>query len=320
LPGFVLATSHDPGPIALADVSGDGLADIVLGNAAVGSVQVLSEPHWDGFGRELVLDVGGRIVAVSTARLDHDDSAEVVVSTDDADALWVFGGGETMDAPPKGYEVPGSPVAVGAGDVDDDGLDELFVALHDGTLGLLDVDAGASWDALVVDDTAASSVVVANDPASVVAFVDAGGRGRVWMLDAPDILELAVSSSVGIALADIDDDAPIDAVVGSAVGDPAVFAGAGSGFAAPRWLGGVGPTVAVAAADVDGDARAEVVAIGSDGRARVFDGVTLVPLAEIVLRGRPDAVAFGDVDADGYVDLVAVHKATREIELVLRER
>ena len=172
-------------------------------------------------------------------------------------------------------------VAAAFGDYDNDGRLDLFVATANG--GRLFRNAG---DSSFTDVTAAAGLGTA-PPATTALFVD------------------------------LDHDGDLDLFLATPAGNR-VYRNVRNGqfqeMAGPMGLGGggVGGTRDAAFGDFDGDGHVDLVVVGEDGRLTLFrnrgqgrfeDATAASGLAQAGTPGRAAAVAVGDYDNDGFLDL-----------------
>lgn len=272
------------GPMAVADVGGDGVKDVITAPFTSGIVTVAVAPgRGDGTlgAATTTTFVGdpGSGVAVAAGDLDGDGRADLVVPVTGDNAVGVLlaeaHGTLTFDAT---YAVGNGPAAAAIGDVDGDGDADVVVA--DG-----------AWDGGTV-------TVLLGD--GLGAF-SAGGRFT------------AGGFPRAVALADLDADGDLDAVIGGASGwELRVMKGDGAGSFTLTGAWGAGSasfeTPSVAVADLDGDGHLDAVATDPGGhRVGVFFGVGDGTFSERVTHDvgmTPNALALGDVDGDTLLDVV----------------
>jgi len=277
--------------------------------------------------------------------LDGDlDDDVLLLGSNDGPSVRVFrndGGGRFTEATAAlGLDVLDGPaVGVAAGDFDDDGLVDLFVAgrLMRGTRGpgVQRANAGGAADQVRFVDATESAGFVADDLASTasLALVDLDHDGDLDLITTcPAKPAVRVHQNIGdgrfrpfvatgidsdrpvvsLAFTDFDRDRDIDAVLG--IDGQGVqllanqrgfrFEDVTSGAGLPR----SGPVRGIAVADVDGDAWPDlfVTNAGPDHHALLLnrrDGT--FALAGRVPRAAPAAGAlFADVDLDGDLDLL----------------
>jgi VCBS repeat protein len=149
------------------------------------------------------------------------------------------------------------------------------------------------------------------DATTVLRFAGAGDGS----FGAPASFDIAGSGPWGVALADIDGNGTLDIVTANNdTADVSVLAGDGSGnfAAAVDFPAGAFP-IAVAIADVNGDGHPDIVtanAGSTDVSVLAGDGPGNFAAPEVVSIGadaEPRALAVGDLDGDGEVDIVTAN-------------
>jgi tetratricopeptide (TPR) repeat protein len=170
--------------------------------------------------------------------------------------------------------LPAAPMAAAFGDYDNDGWLDLFVATASG--GALLRNGG---DSSFTDVTAAAGLGSA-PPATTPLFVD------------------------------LDHDGDLDLFLATPAGNRAyrnVLGGPFQEMAGPMGLSGGGPSRDAAFGDLDGDGLTDLVVAGADGRVTLFRnaGQGRFEEAPLVTAARATAVAVGDYDNDGFLDLFA---------------
>jgi hypothetical protein len=329
---MLLSVSPDARAPSIADVTGDGVDDLVLANAAVGTVQVLSGPWWEGFEREVVLEVGAAIGSVTTADLDGDGVHDVVVYERGTSEISVFWGGPDLGGPPWRFELPGVPVAMDHRRSDDGPRDELVLGFEDGTLRRFDlavdpaVDPGAGPVLTLPDAPIQIAPVHTADPDIVSrSLVTVDDAGMIAIARAPEMSDALVvqMGAAAAALGDITGDGRLDLAFRGHEGPPLVVLGVEEGAWMPaRALAPLGTAVAMTLADLDRNGSAEIVWADDEGLLHIggWRGDELIERLSLQLDAVPTALATGDLDDDGWADIVAVYAATRSVEIFARRR
>jgi hypothetical protein len=227
-------------------------------------------------------------------------------------------------------------VRVGAGDVDNDGLDDIITGAGPGGgphVKVFDGTTGASLHDFLAYEPRVTSIFVAGGDvtgdsfADVVTGVDAGFAPHVKVFSGQNgaevrsffAYEASFVGGVRVAAGDVNGDGRDDIITAAGPGagphvkvfDGATGAELRSFFAyTPSFAGGV----YVAAGDVTGDGRADLVtgadadAAAGGGHVKVFDGATGAEVRSFFAYNANFLggvrVAAGDVDGDGRADII----------------
>ncbi|HET8733716.1 MAG TPA: VCBS repeat-containing protein [Anaeromyxobacteraceae bacterium] len=276
-----------PVAMAVGDLDGDGLPDVVVADAGAGpagygvDVQYRVPATPGAFTAPVVLPLGALIpVDVALADLDGDGRRDVVVAASGASSVQVFFQQPSgAFGPATAFAAGGEPTAVAAGDLTGSGRQDLVVAAANGRVAVLL--HGATPGSFLPPVTYAAGT----SPSAVrLADMDGDGRLDVVLADLQGVLLVLLQSPSG----------------GGVLLPAATYATLGYG------------SCSIAIGDVDGDGRPDVVVanagpLGDPGSVSVFlqgavPGRLGIPMLYAGYWG-PLWVALGDLDGDGRLDM-----------------
>ncbi len=233
---YAVGRGSNSNVISIADLDGDGAADISVANSQSDTVSVLLNNGAGSFQAGVEYVVGSGPVDVANPDLNGDGAPDLVTSNQGAGTVGVrLGNGDgTFGAVTQLALGGGSlPVDLDTADVDGDGFTDLVVALRGH---------------------------------SAIAVLRGNGDGT---FQAP-VEHATGAGPLGLVLADVDGDGDSDAIVTEYfAGTASVLHNDGTGdFGAPiSFLTSIGGPYDVAAADVNGDGQIDVLVANADGDA-----------------------------------------------------
>jgi hypothetical protein len=336
--GETLAAGDAPKALLTADLSGDGIADLVTGNQAVdrsSSLWVFLNSGDGTYADGVEYAAGKRLSAVVAADLDADGDTDLA-SANSTEVLVFANRGDGVLDEPVALAVPQFTRFVTALDVTGEGVLDLVVSnTNDDTVSVL-VGTG--------DGTFAAPVAYAvGESPRQVAFGDLDGDGNLdlvsanWGSRSVSVLLGAGAGLLGagagtvrpqtsydtgqraraLEVADLGGDGGPDLVVQTSSG-LLYFENSGSGtFLEPQEFGPLSRSFSLA--DFDGDRDVDLVAELADGRSLVVlsnDGSGRL-VTSLTLNLNIWLTATDDLDADGDVDIVFTVPDRSEVGLLL---
>jgi len=337
-PSFPVASLFEargrPNSIALADLDGDHIPDLVNANGF--DVSVLRGNGDGSFQAAVPIAAGGSADGIAVADLDRDGIPDLVTANYSSDEVNVLlGNGDGTFQPAVAFATGDGPSSVAVADFNGDSIPDLVTGDrdlgYDADLSVLLGNGDGSFQAAVsfpLNHRAPNSVAVADfDGDGAFDLVAANNRGADVLLGNGDgSFQAAIWVRPGrylqptsLTVADLNGDQIPDLVMaGNDVSPYPYFAegvdvllgnGDGSFQAAVGFPAGpVGSSVA--AADLDGDGDSDIVVVDEyNDRVDVLlgngDGSLQSPIYFATRkRSRPEIIAVADLDGDGNPDLV----------------
>jgi chitodextrinase len=290
------ATGPAPKNIAIGDVNGDGRLDLVSANQDGANVSVLLRTAAGGYAAAVNYPACVGTHEVAMGNFDANNSPDLIVACWGGSVVsFLRGNGNGTFAAPVNYTVGSRPVSVVAGDFNADGRLDAAVANYDG---------------------AAISVLIGRGDGTFNPHVSYGvGAG-----------------SHSIRAGDLDGDGDLDLAVANEISSTiSVLRGQGNGTfaAAVHYPTGSAPK-GVAIADIDGDGLADLLLANTAGNyptccnpggdtisLLLNAGGGLFAAAQTYTAGTtPFAIATGDFDADGDLDVVTANWHSNDLTLL----
>ena len=269
-------TGNHPGSIALGDLNGDGKLDIVSANQTSETASILLGKGDGTFAVNVDYPAGNWPTAVALGDLSGDGKLDLAVANDKSVSVRL-GAGDGSFAVNVDYPIGNQPIAIALGDLNGDG----------------------KLDMVAVGTSGAASVLLGTGGGMFAANLDYQGG----------------TNPSGVALGDLNGDGNLDMVVAN-VGfetdwSVSVLLGKGDGTFADKvdYETGEGPS-AVTLGDLNGDGKLDIVmpnTFGSPGTVTVLLGEgdgTFADKVDYETGDSPNAVALGDLNGDGRVDIV----------------
>jgi len=347
------ATGPRPAGLAVGDLDGDGLADLLVASQDASSLSVFLSDGLGGLNRVTgsPFALAHPVTAAAMGDLDGDGTSDVVVVSGDGHAAWLSGDGAGNLGPPIHALYAASFTAVTVVDLAGDGASQILATDQQaGLLWVLRVNTSQDLEVVASHTVGAAG---AQPVAVVSADLDGDGRPEVAVaLRAYAQLGLLTANSAGslvpvagfpwhvgehwsstvtdVIIADANGDGHRDLVwldvrrwsssfVGTLLGDGSLgFTSDASGLIE------LGPGAAqFAAGDLDADGRVDLlIPRVTDTSAYLLLGDAAVPFVldpagPVILQASSRVIALADFDGDGLVDLVLADHHAGYVDLYL---
>jgi len=337
-----LRVGHSPVAGLLRDLDEDGALDIVVANSESHEISLFfGEVQAGSFAGEQRIAVGRRPVAVTAADFDEDERLDLAVAQlETGTVTLLFSNGGRNFKRRDEIRVGRWTSAIASADFNRDGFADLAVAdadvdqvsvwLGDGAGHFESAGSFSSgrWPAaLVVGDFNADGrpdLAVANFQDNSITLLFGDGLGALRSAGTHAVGQ----GPVALACADLNGDEILDLVVAnSKSANLSVLLGTGGGRFDAASVVPVGKEVrALAVGDFDGDSFLDLATAnsGSDSLSVLLNdglGRFTVPSQkrDFPADGNPAAMAVGDINRDGFSDLLVVHFGSDRISILLNQ-
>jgi len=345
--GFAPQVRYDvgdePAGLALGDVTGDGLPDIVTANSHwvdwedTSDISVLAADGAGGFISDVTYAVGDRPYCVALGDVTADGIPDIVTANWSGYNVSILAGdGAGGFAPEVRLAIGTGPRWLALGDVTDDGItdivtantnrDEVSILAGDGAGGFaaqLSFDVGGYQPRYValgdVTGDGIPDIVTANSGSDDVSIL-AGAGVRAFI---PETAYGVGTGPRGVALGDVTGDGFRDIVTANLDSDDvSVLAGDGDGGFASQVRYAVGDSpYSVALGDITGDGNPDIVTANyhtDDVSVLSGNGAGgFSPVANYAVGHTPHSVALGDVTCDGTPDIVVGNYYGSDVSLLV---
>jgi len=344
---FASGAGSMPQAIALGDVNGDKLTDIVTANFGSNTVGVLLGQAGGTFGAVTTYSVGAGSTpqGVVLGDVNGDGRMDIITANTGSNTVGVLLGQALGFGPVTTYNAGASSalIAVALGDVNGDKqLDIVTANSGSSTVGVLLGLATGGFGAVTTFSTGMASnpyavalgdvngdgqvdIVTANADVNTVGVLlgQAGGFGAVTQYPAG-----AGGTPQGVVLGDLNGDNILDIVTANNYSNTigVLFGQAKGGFGLVKTYDTGADTApnGLTLGDINGDGWLDIVTANSSNTAGVLlavAGVFSAPTQYATGAGsEPNGVALGDVNGDGLLDIITANNGSGTAGVLLSQR
>lgn len=289
-PPISYAVGTDPVSTAVADLNGDGQADVIVGNAVSQSVSILFGNKDGTLQNARNVSTSGFAENITIADFNADGKVDLAMSDfSNSSIVLLLGNGDGSLAAPVSFRAHDTPGSVAVSDFDRDGKLDLAVANY------------ISHDVSILRGNGDGTF------SSAVNYVVDSGTNQV-------------------ITGDFNGDGNLDLVtVNRDANDVSLLLGNGNGTfaAATNFSSGGSYPWSVATGDVNGDHKLDLVVDNQQSAAiSVFlgngNGTFATPIPSTLLPGsETTAIALADFNGDGKLDLVSANRFSNDVGILL---
>ncbi len=318
-PGVPYGSGLTTSGIAVADVNGDGKADLVVSNRNQSNVAVFLGNGNGSFQAPINYPTGPNPYSLVIGDFNGDGKPDLVVGNSDATVSVLLGNGDGTFRAPNSFQAGGFAISIASGDFNGDGnTDLVYINQSHNSVNVMLGNGDGTFQAPTSYSVAASpvTVVVADfngDGIADIAYANPNDNSVGILFGIGDgTFQAAVRYPAGstpdyVAVGDFNGDGIADLAV-AASGDSAVNVMLGNGDGtfqnAIEYATGLRPSF-ITVGDFDGDGSADLVVSTQGGTIAILsgrgDGTFLAPV--MYPAASPVTIAAGDFNADGRTDL-----------------
>ena len=328
---YTVGTS--PRAIVAADFNGDTQTDLAVANAGSSDISILLGNGDGTFQAAATVASAPGASALVTGDLNGDTVPDLVVpDTGASRAVVLLGNGDGTFQPGVGFPSAANPTSVALGDFDHDGLTDIATNGSGGQIAVLRGNGDGTFHPATVSPLLQSAGMIAAGDMNGDGFADLAvlepttTSGVILLRNGPGAFQAPFRFPVGpptaVAVADVNGDGLSDATFVST--DPLLSVVLGkTSPGAPLLRAQSGePVQSVAAGEFDGDGKVDLF-FGQSVGAVLFkpgngDGTFGAGFKKFTAPN-PVALATGDFNADGKLDLASAGDGTNSVSILLND-
>ena len=332
---FDYSTGYGPYSVTIADVSGDGNADLIVANRDSYTVSVLANNGDGTFAAGVDYSTGSGPYSITAADINGDGAADLIVANMWSNNVSVLVNNGYGDFTARvDYETGRNPYSVTTADVNGDGMADLIVAnYYDHSVSVLTNDGYGDFTARAdyatgyypssvttadVNGDGKADLIVANSNSYSISVLTNNGDGTF----AAKVDYAAGYGPYSVTTADVNGDGKTDLIVANNwENSVSVFQNNGDGTFAGRvdYSTGTNP-YSITTADVNGDGKADLIVTNPNSNnisvlKNNGDG-TFSARVDYTTGNYPYSVTNADVNGDGLADLIVANSGSNSVSVL----